>query len=149
MLAEQSLQTILDSKNNSFAGLVNKVKCLTELSQLWHTIIEPALLPHCRVANLRDKRLIIEVDSAAWLTRLRYQLPELLTKLRSYSELRDLQAIDWYIEPNIPTTQQSNAHPKPFSPHTVQLLHETAEGITNETLRNALLRLARDGIKKK
>ena len=46
-----------------------------------------ALLPaplqgKCRAANYRNAILIIEVTNASWMTRLRYEIPSLLSALR-------------------------------------------------------------------
>ena len=45
----------------------------------------------CRVANVRDQVLTVHINNAAWATRLRFLIPDLL---QSLNRLADFTAID-------------------------------------------------------
>ncbi len=48
------------------------------LIEAWPEIVGPALAPHTRVRSVRDGECVVEVDGAAWATRLRYSTDTVL-----------------------------------------------------------------------
>lgn len=125
------------------AFIQNKVQQLTKLNHIWQAEISGDLAEHTRVANFRDGYLIVECDSAAWATRLRYTLPDITQKLLKHSDLRDLTHIEWNIQPQFhaPNTQLSQLPPV-LSNASAALLKNAADNIQVKTLQEALLRIA-------
>ncbi len=150
MKPEHSVQQILNNHAELFSSVTQKLKWLARLNKLWHAQLDATLANHCRVANLREQCLIIEVESAAWLMQLRFQIPALLKTLRKNAELRDLKEIKWYIQPAVATARSTKRRPQnlSLSTHTAQLLRETAESMSNAKLRKALENLAKRGKEK-
>lgn len=140
----KTLQVILQGENTSLNTIMQKVQIITHLNTLWQNAIDENLINHSRVANLREDCLVIEVDSAAWLMRLRYRLPDLLTKLRQYPELNHLRTIDWYIQPAATNhkTIKKTANKLTFSVAASEILQETAESTEHPKLKMALQKLA-------
>ncbi|WP_172600453.1 DUF721 domain-containing protein [Sulfurivermis fontis] len=69
------------------APLLEHVQLLQSLtSRLRHCLPHEAA-NHVQVANLNSERLVIQVDSTAWATRLRYLGPQLLRCLRKNTGL--------------------------------------------------------------
>lgn len=99
---------------------------------------------HVRVAHLGDGRLLLHADSAAWSTRLRYLVPQLLRCLRQNTLLADLQHVDVRVAPSAqpaaPVTR-----PAVLSADNAAILDSTADGIPDPAMRAALKRLARRG----
>src|SRR5207244_5108353 len=92
------------------------------------------LAQHSRIANFREGCLVIEVDNAAWATRLRYLIPDISKKLVTHMLLNSLKHIEWYIQPHSPTFSPHNRFIPILSDHTAQLLKNTALSIKTEQL---------------
>jgi hypothetical protein len=114
-----------------------------KLNQLWTRAISIELAEHSRVANFREDCLVIEVDNAAWITYLRYHLPELKKRLSQEHALSTLQKIEWYIRPprTEPARQTTKNKSLVLSKNSLELLQNTAQQIENKALQEALLRL--------
>lgn len=140
---EKPVQALLSDKTGLWASLRDKLKHLERLNQLWQTHLDSVIAQHCRVANLRENILVIEVDSSVWVTRLRYLIPTLLKQLRGYRELHRLEAIEWYINPMLMADRTPSARaPAVFSAGSTELLAQTADTIENKALKAALRSLA-------
>lgn len=128
-------------------------RLLSKLSQLEHwnnalrecLITEPTLTEHCKIVNLIGTSLIAIADSPHWLTRIRFHIPELLPKLRTYPGLEQIRALCCKVQPNYPKMQarQSNRAQKKLSPNNAQLLHQDAQKISDEKLRTVMEKIAR------
>lgn len=128
----------------SLTGLIHKTQQLQQLNHAWKSCIDPTLAEHTQVANLRNGCLIIEVESSAWATRLRFAIPEIQKRLQTSSELRNLKNIEWYIQPAENTTRPIKQHaPLQLSENNAQLIEDTAAHITNKKLRDVLQQLAK------
>lgn len=141
---EKTPANILQQDPESVLAFIqNKVQQLTKLNHIWQAEISGDLAEHTRVANFRDGYLIVECDSAAWATRLRYTLPDITQKLLKHSDLRDLTHIEWNIQPQFhaPNTQLSQLPPV-LSHASAALLKNAADNIQVKPLQEALLRIA-------
>ena len=144
MSKQQSILNLVQQQTTTLLpNMAQKLTHLQRLNELWQKYIDMQLTKHTRVANWRDGRLIIEIDSASWATDIRYSLPELLRKLKTEKELADLKFIEWYIQPQEAAAQKSTSRkPAPLSTENSQLLIEAATHTPNEKLKRALLALA-------
>lgn len=141
---EKTPASILQHDPESVLAFIqSKVQQLTKLNQIWRAEICKDLAAHTRVANFRNGYLIIECDSAAWATRLRYTLPDITQKLLKQPDLRDLTHIEWNIQPlfHTPPMQLSVAS-LALSATNAQLLKNAADHIKVKPLQEALLRIA-------
>lgn len=141
---EKTPANILQQDPESVLAFIqNKVQQLTKLNHIWQAEISGDLAEHTRVANFRDGYLIVECDSAAWATRLRYTLPDITQKLLKHPDLRDLTHIEWNIQPQFhaPNTQLSQLPPV-LSHASAALLKNAADNIQVKPLQEALLRIA-------
>lgn len=142
-IPEKTLDTILNQQDpQSILGFIQKkVLQLNQLNDLWQKNW-PELAQHSRIANFREGCLVIEVDNAAWATRLRYLIPDLTRKLVKQSALNSLKHIEWYIQPHSPTVSPRNRLAPVLSDHSAQLLKNTALSIRMKQLQEALIRLS-------
>ena len=117
---------------------------LNKLNALWQAENSAELVQHSRVANFRDNCLVIEVDNAAWVTRLRYLLPDLTQQLVKHSALKTLKKIEWYIQPRFHPPAESKPATPVLAAASAQLLQTAAESIKVKALQTALFRLSKN-----
>lgn len=127
----------------SLLGLYQKKAMqLIEWNRLWQQHGDPNLALCSRIANFREPCLIIEVDNAAWASRIRYWVPDLLNQLRAWSGLGKLQEIKCYVKFPDPKPVTEKRKVNKITPHSAILLHSIADTITHAGLRAALKQLA-------
>jgi hypothetical protein len=80
------------------------------------------LAKHSFIANQREDVLVIEIDNAAFATRLRYNTDEIILHLRKEKEFFFLKKIEWYIRPSaLPSKAlKTNRNKLLFSDNTIQ-----------------------------
>ena len=66
-----------------------------ELNRAWQAAMDSKALKHCRLAGFRKGRLLVNVDSPAWLFQLSLKKPGLLRRLQK--GFPDLAAISFKI----------------------------------------------------
>lgn len=86
------MQTALDALlSGTAANPVRHALGLDALDRQLRPLLPPALVPHVRLANVADGRLVMLVDSPVWYARLRLAAPELLDAARSIGlEVREI-----------------------------------------------------------
>ncbi|WP_144393689.1 DciA family protein [Pleionea sediminis] len=89
----ESLTSISDKAEGSLRYILDNLAKIKQLDQIVKAKLNKNLTPHCRVANYRDNRIVIAADSSSWATRLKFELPNLLSNLRAEG-FAGLQAID-------------------------------------------------------
>lgn len=141
---QKALSYFLASES-TLATIFHKLESLKVLNQLWQKKMDADLAKHSFIANQRDDVLIIEVDNAAFATRLRYNIPEIILQLREEKEFLFLKKIEWYICPSLALSPRRKKEKRKLflSDSVIRLLNNTAENMANEKLRKALLKLAR------
>ncbi|MBD1226566.1 DUF721 domain-containing protein [Xenorhabdus griffiniae] len=80
---------------------------LLKLNRAVLSLLPAQLHPWCRVANYRKQILVLEAGNASWMTRLRYEIPVLLSTLRS-EILPSLSSIDIRINPSLMVKRDNN-----------------------------------------
>jgi hypothetical protein len=99
-ISTKTISQHLHSADQHLAQILAKAYFLQRVERLFKTLLQGELALHCRIANVKDQQLIIEVDSSAWATRLRYLCPSLVAPLRVLPGLEDLQEVRCYVKPN-------------------------------------------------
>jgi hypothetical protein len=73
--------------NNQAAGglgtLLARAQLLSRLDAVLAELLDPALAPHVRVANVRDHKLVLVTPVAPIATRIRLLAPELLQQFQA------------------------------------------------------------------
>ena len=95
-MVARSLDDLLAERHrprNALEYLVKRNAAREIWTEQVRAVVSPAIAPHCRVAELRGGRLTIHVASAAWATRLRFELPQITVALRSLSDFAALEEI--------------------------------------------------------
>ena len=95
-MGQRKIDEILTERQRPRNALERLVK-RNAAREIWTDQVRAALstriAPHCRVADLRGKRLTIYVAGAAWANRLRFELPSLQATLRSLADFATLEEI--------------------------------------------------------
>lgn len=124
----------------------------TQLNQLkqWNTwlrdsLSDESLAKHCHVVNLKGTSLIVIADSAHWVTRLRFHIPDLIKTLRQYPGLQDIRAICCKPQPYHTIVIKKKKKPQQrLSTNTAELLKKSAQKITDAKLRAILEKIAQN-----
>lgn len=139
-----TIDCLFNSDNELLKDLTEKVYLLTALNEIFQEIIDPSLRGHCKVANVNNGQIIIEVASPAWGTQLRYRFPEILHQLRQRRGFEGLSGIDYYIKP-----QEVETKPKVKPTNNMRITKDSsealkacAEDIEHPGLKNILEKLA-------
>jgi len=135
---EKSLEKILKQPNN-FAALVERVKYLNQLNQIFSQQF-PSFASHCQIANLRDGKLIIEVNNNAWATRIHYQSMEIINQLKKFPQFSNIQQLNYFVKKST-ASQTQNRKPLTISIENKSLVREIADCINQPALKKALLRI--------
>lgn len=145
------------SLNNLFNGFTlaniqTRSIALSRLNKMIYCYLPIHLHHCCRVANYRQSILIIEVCSAGWLTRLRYEQEKLLLALRQ-NGLSGLASIQYKINPVLNQPQSfvndkvtTVGNKRTITPQSASLLLALAQDATPK-LKTNLIKLANHVLK--
>lgn len=138
-----SITSLLADQASALCQLSNRARYLATLDRTVRALLPAAIVDHCRVANLRDNVLVLQAEGTVWATKLRYQLPQILTDLRRLPDLKGLDSIRIRIAP-AQTAQNPSPLARPhLSEHSAELLQQAADATPDPELAAALRRVAR------
>lgn len=140
----RSVAECLQQPAGRLAAVVAQGERLARLNRLLQALLPPHLQAYARFKSLSPQVWIVQTDSAARATRLRYVLPGLRQQLEA--ELKQpVPDLKLHVEP--PVAARSPAPPRrlTLNESNADLLKSTADSIKDERLGAALLRLARRG----
>lgn len=126
------------------AGLPVQARRLAGIQRQVRDCLPLELADHCQVAGIRDGCLCLFADSPAWAARLRFQEPQLIKAWRRQggSEIRKIQV---RVIPQEHLPRSLAKRKLTLTAENIKLLEQTARGITDPDLAQALQRLARRG----
>ena len=123
------------------ATLMAQSDRLIRINRLFQALLPPHLQPHARLTSLTPQHWLVETDSAAWATRLRYVLPGLQSQLGA--ELRQtVPPLKLQIRPAAPEPPVPIRRPR-LTRTGAEALEGAARDVSDERLGEALRRLAR------
>ena len=79
----RSVGELMSESGSGFGRILQRARTLDQLNSRIMPLLEPKLASHCRVANVRDGRLVFVCSSPSCATRLRLQSPELIERLHA------------------------------------------------------------------
>jgi hypothetical protein len=144
-MTKSTLTEFLRADSKSLGSL------LTRLNQLkqWNAWLQESLTTdqpltkHCYIVNLTGNSLIVIADSAHWVTRLRFHIPDLIKKLKRYPGLENIRAICCKTQPAHHTaTKKKTASPQKLSMNSANILRESAQKIADKKLGDILKKIA-------
>jgi hypothetical protein len=150
--SQQAITHVLQQDSKVLDALMLKIKQHTQLQQILAEYLDAKLINHCQVANLDNGCLIILTDSALWATQFRFQIPDLLAKLRQHPQLYHLKHIYCKIRPAPARRQIPEANQMPMPRITVATSHmimEAANTIQHDKLKAIMQKIAKNTAKPK
>lgn len=97
---EPQMLTSILSEGTLLSQIKERTFALGKLAQVIDELLPSLFKQHYRIANYRQGVLVLEVSSASWLTRLKYEQSNLLSGIRS-KILPSLSSIQYKINPDI------------------------------------------------
>lgn len=142
-MSTKPVANILSGPDGALHSLLERSQYLSQLTQALRENLDEQLAEHITVANLREQTAIITTDTPAWLTQLRYQAPTILRLLQGFPGLKNLQKVQFKIQPasNPPPTGPSRR--ASLSAASAQFLQSAALSTEDDELAEALYRLSR------
>ena len=124
-----------------FRNLSSHIQEMQHLQILFNSVCEIELAQHCQVSMVKNGVLYLQITSAGWATRLRYQTPELIKSLAKFQEFRGVKTIQIKVSANTaPVNRQ--LLPTPISAESAESIAQIAEGIKDKDLQAAMRKLA-------
>lgn len=143
MNSPRQLYKFLSQKKGHIADLITQANINHKLSKSLDNLLDPDLVDHVSLANIRAHVLVLTTDSAAWASRVRYFSPLLLQKLRNNSHIfGDIKKIEIQIQPAVRENVPEQPLPRYVSTSAAKCLNTTADTIENTELKAALHKLA-------
>lgn len=129
-------------QNSVLKPLYEQVQRQRQVLAAVRKTLPPNMARHCNGAHLDGTVLNLFTDSPVWVSKLRFQAPALLSKLRS--RYPGIASIAIRCEsPQKALSERAKLPPARHSNAASQSVSDSVEGISNPALRAALLRLAR------
>ena len=143
-MTKPNLTDFLQKENKALGPLLSRLAQLEEWNNLLKLHLgEDELANHCHVVNLMNHSLIVIADNPHWVTRLRFNIPTLLPKLRSHSSLENIQAICCKVQPLYEKVKRRKKEPTPLlSAKTAAFIKEIASKLNDKKIRAILERIA-------
>ena len=135
------MATIQNFLGNS---VLKRAAILKKLTFQLTSLLPAQFIGNCQVAEVSGEHLTIAVSSPAWSSQLRYHLPT-IKKSFPYQHIRILVSPEMTGVFQVEKTKQ----PHHLDPQAANQIASAAATINDPQLKNALLRLAQQGVSKK
>ncbi|MDR0218950.1 MAG: DciA family protein [Enterobacteriaceae bacterium] len=99
-IPKQQFKNSAAVEKNPLQAIQQHAIALLKLNRAVLSLLPVPLRPWCRIANYRKQILVLEAGNASWKNRLYYEIPNLLSTLRS-EILPSLSSIDIRINPSL------------------------------------------------
>jgi hypothetical protein len=141
---EKKLKSInsIYHKNSVLSKLSERAQHLSELNYLLQQTLPPQFSAHCRLANVRNKTIVIHTDKPSFATLIRFQAPA-LCKTLSAGFNQAFDKIEIKVKPHYLPLQSTEKNNLKISESVATTLEQTAESIDDGPLKTALEKLAK------
>lgn len=160
MTQYRKLNTLLSDQSNELHSLVRHAQFLARSNRILQSLLIAPLRKHVSIANISNQTLIITIDSAAWMTKTKLQLPDIFEKFKKISGLPQLRHTQIKVDPsNVyasycqkannssekadDTRQNSASLSDSLSAKTFSQISHVANNLNDDKLKKSLLKLAK------
>ncbi len=137
---------LLSTASGDLSGTLRRARQLQRADQALQHRLGAVLTGHCHVANIRGTTLVLQVDSATWGARLRYQIPSLQRQLKASRAFSAIHDIEVTVRPRGSADRRSDPDRVPrrarLSSQAAALIATVANTTADPALQAALRRLA-------
>ena len=139
------MRHILQKQNYQLQQILQQAQRLQALNELMQQFLQPQMRAHCRVANYQQGSLVLAADNAAVATLLRYDLPNILQKIRQAEGFAGLANIKVHVNKSHTPAQQNprRAREQQLSHYGTQCIQQLANSLQDSELCKALQRLGK------
>jgi len=138
--AETEINRLINAPNTSLAGLIDRAHKILSLQSQVSEVLPEDCREYCHFVSYRKGLLKLQADSATWATRLRFQQPQVIQRLKQIKAFTDIEKIKVLVRP-----QQVKASPKisakPISAEAAKHLKAMANSLDQPELSAALRHL--------
>lgn len=133
------IHDLLKNPETLLGQLLRQARAIEDLNDTFLQILKPELIPHCRVGCYATGILTLFTDSAAYATQLRYQVPTLLSNLRTFTQWAALRSIQIkiqspWLEDTVKPIEPAASVPKKCLNHdTASQLKDLIDNLQNQT----------------
>ncbi|HCU89684.1 MAG TPA: hypothetical protein DGR97_07065 [Gammaproteobacteria bacterium] len=107
------------------------------------SLVAEPLRSHIQLVAVREDTIVLTADSSAWAAKMRYQVPNLVKKIRKTSEFAEIQTIRvTVLKSSSADTLPRNRKAAPISVSCASALKNRASSVDDPALKEVLLRLA-------
>lgn len=99
MKTSTPLNKLLSATSGDLSRTLKRARQLQLADQALQQLVGTTLAGHCHVANVRGTVLVLQLDSAAWAARLRYQMPAIQRELKASRTFSAILSIEVNIRP--------------------------------------------------
>ena len=134
----QLLSNVLD--HHPLSRVLAKAKSIHSSNMILVQFLPKEMVSSCKIINIEEKTLTLEVANAAWATRLRFLESSLLPELRRYTIMAKIENLQYRVRPQQPAGSLPPT-PKTLSNKSRTIIQELADSLSFEKLKNSLLKL--------
>ncbi len=141
-----TLLSLRERPHSSFTRLLGQASDRDAWTAQLRAFLPAELSSACEVANVRDQLMAVHIHNAAWATRFRFLIPELLPRLNQLADFAEVREIRIKVAANAatpPTPATPEASDR--APPDGKSLTALADSLEYGALKRAILRLARHG----
>ena len=132
----------LRSPKGRLAKLLAHTDKLQHVNRVFLAYLPNHLHEHAMITNMSTKAWVVQTDSSAWATRLRYVLPNLQQQLSDHLK-KQIPPLTVRIKPGNTVEVVVEPRRMELTKETAKLLEGTAQDLDDQRLGSALLRLSR------
>lgn len=140
-MAARRLDSFLSEASSPLSRLNAAAQRLNALSQLWESIAPIGLARFCRVGRLDSGVLTLYTDNGAIASKLKQQLPSLLTKFQQRGG--EITGIHVDVQVNLPLAKSLPVKKNPISDQGIASLEKLESNLPDSELKVALTNLLR------
>lgn len=137
------IRDLLTNLETPLGKLIVQARAIEDLNQTFSKILDPALIAHCRVGTFENGILTLFAESASFATRLRYQVPTILSTLRNFSQWASLRSIQVKIQTHVPDAcaiaSKSSETPLSLSASSIANIESLVSTLKNNPGNEALI----------
>ena len=135
----RKLDSFLSESSSPLCRLTAAAKRLSALSRLWESLAPTGMARSCRVGCLDGGVLTLYADNGAIASKLKQQLPSLLTKFQQRGG--EITGIQVDVQVNLPLTNSRTAKKSAISNQGLSSLKELEHELPDSDLKVALTNL--------
>ena len=137
------IKDIISRQNSPLLDLYSRTIDIANLQKKLYKHLPVTIRENVTVASYNNLTLNLFTHNAAWATRLRFKIPEIMDIARNECLLHDLQTIRIKVAP-VSSELLPTKKPNKISTKTAKLLKNTGETIADPQLRDAFIRLSQN-----